>query len=156
MPWKPHVTVAAIAEDDGRFLLVEEQVDGRVVLNQPAGHLEDGESPVTAVMREALEETAWDFDPQSVVGIYLWREPFSGESFLRIAFAGVTPRHHPQRQLDTGILRAVWLTPDEIAARAADLRSPLVMRCIDDFRLGRRFPINLVQHVVGDVMPAAR
>jgi 8-oxo-dGTP pyrophosphatase MutT (NUDIX family) len=151
MVWKPHATVAAIAEQEGRFLMVEESVEGKLVLNQPAGHIEDGESPLAAVVREALEETAWEFRPDAIVGTYLWREPMQGESYFRLAFAGRCLRHHPHRILDTGVIRSLWLTRDEIVAETARLRSPLVLLCVDDYLRGRRFPVDMLRHVVAPV-----
>ena len=147
MTWKPHVTVAAIVQRGTRFLLVEEEVNGQLVLNQPAGHVEDGESLTTAVVRETLEETAWDFAPEAVVGLYLWKEPTQGDSFLRTAFSGRCEQHHADRTLDTGVRRALWLTREEIVAQSGRLRSPLVLLCVDDYLRGRRFPLNLVQHL---------
>lgn len=145
--WKPHVTVAAIGERDGRFLLVEERVEGRLVLNQPAGHLDDGESLQAAVVREAREETAWLFEAQSLIGFYLWKAPLDGISFLRAAFAGTWCQEIAGGTLDPVIEHTVWLTRDEIAAQAGRLRSPLVLRCVDDYLAGQRYPLSLVQHI---------
>lgn len=144
MVWKPRVTVAAIAERQGRFLMVEEQVKGEVRFNQPAGHLEDSESLLDAVVRECLEETAWHFHPQALVGLYRWRQQDSGETWLRATFCGECVDFDPQRTLDEGIIAAHWLTRDEICMREQQLRSPLVLRCIDDYLLGRQFPLNLL------------
>src|SRR5690242_9178502 len=110
MTLKPDVTVAAIVENEGRFLLIEERVGGRLVFNQPAGHLESNESIVEAVIRETLEETAWHFEPDAVTGIYLWQQPDKVRSFVRVAFCGRVVRHESQRALDRGIRRALWLT----------------------------------------------
>lgn len=134
----PEITVAALAESEGRFLLVEERIDGRLVLNQPAGHLERGETLLEAVVREAREETAWKFTPEWLLGVYLWRQPRTGRHYKRFAFTGTVTDHRPQQKLDTGIVRARWLTGDEIRARAASLRSPLVLRCLEDYLAGRR------------------
>ena len=112
MVWKPDVTVAAVAERDGRFLFVEERASGRVVLNQPAGHLEDGETFLDAVARETLEETAWGFQPQAIVGVYVWRPEHVNRTFLRVAFCGALLAHDPERELDRGILRTRWLVRD--------------------------------------------
>ncbi len=131
MVWKPHVTVAAVARQSDRFLLVEEQIEGRLCLNQPAGHLEDGESLLAAVRRETLEETGWEFTPTGLVAVYRWRSD-EGETFVRFTFAGTCDTHHPERPLDAEIVQALWLTRTELEARAAELRSPLVMRSIDD------------------------
>ena len=145
--WKPSVTVAAIIERDGRFLLVEEQTRNGLKLNQPAGHLESGESLPAAAAREALEETAWRIAPTALVGIYRWEASDRGATFIRFSFAADALEHDPARTLDVGIVRALWLTYDEIAARRHDHRSPLVMRCIDDYRSGRKWPLDFVSEV---------
>jgi 8-oxo-dGTP pyrophosphatase MutT (NUDIX family) len=147
MRWNPEVTVAAIVPVDGRFLMVEERIAGRLVLNQPAGHLEDGETLIEAVVRETREETAWRFHPEALVGVYLWRNPVDGRSFLRFAFCGTVDDHQPKLPLDIGIVRAVWLSSEQLAARAPQLRSPLVMRCLDDFLQGVRQPLETVATV---------
>jgi ADP-ribose pyrophosphatase YjhB (NUDIX family) len=147
--WKPHVTVAAVGEREGRFLMVEESVNGHLVLNQPAGHLDDGESLQSAVIREAHEETAWEFEAQSLLGLYLWKSPGDGDSFLRAAFAGRWRRALAARPPDPGIQRVLWLTREEIAAAGAGLRSPLVLRCVDDYLGGRRYPLDLLQQITG-------
>lgn len=147
MTFKPDVTVAAIIEREGRFLLVEEHIGQRLVLNQPAGHLEDGESLIEAVIRETLEESAWHFVPQSLVGLYLWKQPENGRSFLRVAVAGVVTHHESHRQLDRGIERTLWLPRDQIVAKSARLRSPMVLRCIDDYLGGVRHSLDVLQHV---------
>ncbi|MBI3897061.1 MAG: NUDIX hydrolase [Gammaproteobacteria bacterium] len=144
MIWKPNVTVAAIAEQDGRFLLVEERDNRALVLNQPAGHLDEGESLIAAVIRETLEETAWHFAPQALLGIYRWQHPSKGTTYLRFAFIGRALEHEPNRVLDDGIVRALWLTPAEIQQQASRHRSPQVQRCIDDYRAGRRYPLDLL------------
>jgi len=144
MPWTPHITVAAVAERDGRFLVVEEEADGAVVFNQPAGHLEPGETLIDAVVREVLEETAWEFEPEGLLGVYLYPTPTV--DYLRFCFAGRATVHHPDRALDRGILRAPWLTREEIAATGR-MRSPLVLQCIDDYLAGHRYPADLVRHV---------
>jgi 8-oxo-dGTP pyrophosphatase MutT (NUDIX family) len=148
MTFKPDVTVAAVVERDNQFLLVEEHIGSRLVINQPAGHLEDGESLIEAVIRETLEESAWHFEPQGLVGVYLWKQPENGRSFLRVAICGQVFRHEPQRRLDRGIERALWLPRDRIVAKSARLRSPLVMRCIDDYLSGNRHSLNVLQHLV--------
>ena len=144
MTLKPDVTVAAVVEREGRFLLVEERAARRIVLNQPAGHLENGETLLEAVVREALEETAWRFAPEALTGIYLWTNPTNGRSFLRVAFAGSVEEFHPDRPLDRGILHTLWLTRAELADCQARHRSPLVLRCVDDFLSGRRFPLDVL------------
>ena len=145
--WKPHVTVAAVAEDQGRFLLVEEHIDGRAVLNQPAGHLEEGENLLAAVVRETLEETAWEFRPEALVGLYRWRHPDKGSTYLRFTFSGSCTSHDPGRPLDTDIERALWLTPGEIRGREPDLRSPMVLRSIEDYLAGQTCPLSLLNDV---------
>lgn len=147
MVWKPHVTVSAVAEQDGYFLVVEEDVSGRLVINNPAGHLEEDESPLAAVRREVLEETGWTFEPDAVTGLYLWKNPASGRTFLRINFAGRCIEHDPHRLLDEGIRAALWLTRNELVAQTARLRSPMVLRCIDDYLAGRRFPLDVITHL---------
>ncbi len=144
MSWNPEVTVAAVVERDGRFLMVEELISGRLVLNQPAGHLEDRESLIEAVVRETREETAWRFHPEALVGIYLWRNPDNGRGFLRFTFCGSVDQHDAAQPLDKGIQRALWLSRNQLLAQAGRLRSPLVMRCLDDYALGRRQPLDSV------------
>ncbi len=148
MVWKPDVTVAAVAERDGQFLVVEERASGRVVINQPAGHLEDGETFIDAVVRETLEETAWQFEPQAVVGVYVWRPQHLSRTFLRIAFAGELRCHDPARSLDHGILRTRWLNRDQLAAPQVRLRSPMVLQCVDDYLAGVRHPLSLISHLI--------
>jgi ADP-ribose pyrophosphatase YjhB (NUDIX family) len=146
MTWKPHVTVAALIEKDGRYLLVEEQTDEGLMFNQPAGHLEPGESLVEGARREALEETAYEFHPTHLVGIYSWRHPGRGITYLRFAFGGTLGAHHPERALDTGIVRVAWLEPGEILATRNRHRSPLVVRCMEDHLRGVRAPLELLVH----------
>lgn len=141
MSWKPDLTVAAIIEREGRFLLVEERIRGQRVFNQPAGHVEDGESLLAAVIRETQEETAWQFTPEHLLGIYLWRMPGTGRSTMRVAFTGTVTDHNPLQPLDPPVLSTHWLTREEISARTAVLRSPLVTLCIDDYLGGRRLPL---------------
>ncbi len=142
--WKPHATVAAIIEDNGRFLVVEEMSEGRRVYNQPAGHLEADESLIDAVIRETLEETAWQFKPHYLTGIYNWKHPVSCEQYLRFAFYGKQIRHESRRQLDEGIIRTLWLTRDELAADPGKLRTPLVLNCIDDYLLGKQYSLDIL------------
>lgn len=131
--WKPDVTVAAIVERDGRFLFVEERVRGALVLNQPAGHLETGESILAATVRETLEETAWQVEPIGLVGLYQWTSPRDGMTFLRVALAARPIAHDAARTLDEGIERAVWLPADALATHPVPSRSPLVQHCLRDF-----------------------
>lgn len=147
MVLKSELTVAAIAEREGRFLVVEERSNRRIVFNQPAGHVEDGESFVAAVVRETLEETAWTFQPESVVGIYLWRHPRTRQAILRVAFCGAVGSHDPQRTLDEGIVRAHWMTREQLVAESARLRTPMVLRCIDDYLAGARFSLDVLHRV---------
>jgi 8-oxo-dGTP pyrophosphatase MutT (NUDIX family) len=144
MGWQPEVTVAAVVQRQGRFLVVEERISGRLVLNQPAGHLEEGETLVAAAIRETREETAWRLRPEALVGVYLWRNPANERSYLRFAFCGTVDDHRPGQPLDTGIVRALWMTRGQLLAQPARLRSPLVLRCLEDFLLGRRQPLETV------------
>ena len=146
MIWKPTVTVATVLERDGLFLLVEENTDDGIRYNQPAGHLEFGEALSDAAIRETLEETGYTCVPDALVGIYQWRKPERDLSYLRFAFSGRVLAHDARRQLDEDIIAAHWLTPDEIRARQAQLRSPMVMRCIDDYLAGHRFPLDLLTY----------
>ena len=155
MVWKPDVTVAAVTERDGQFLLVEERASGRIVINQPAGHLEPGETFLVAVVRETLEETGWAFRPEAVVGVYMWQSEHLSRTFLRVAFSGVLEAHHPERPLDHGIVRTRWCVRDQLIAQQTKLRSPLVLRCIDDYLAGTRYPLELLSHLMRSA-PAAR
>ena len=141
MALQPQVTVAAVTESAGRFLVVEERVHRRLLFNQPAGHVERGETLRAAVAREALEETAWHFTPEALLGAYLWRNPANGGLILRFAFAGSVSRHNAARRLDHGIVRTHWLTRAELERQRARLRSPLVLRCVHDYLTGRRRPL---------------
>jgi ADP-ribose pyrophosphatase YjhB (NUDIX family) len=146
--WRPSVTVAAIIEKDGRFLLVEEETSHGLRLNNPAGHLEPGESPAQGCTREALEETTWNFTPTALLGVYISRfiKKATGEdiTYLRFAFTGELGERDEQRMLDTGIVRTLWMTGDEIRANAERVRSPLVLKCIADYEAGVRLPISAV------------
>ncbi len=146
--WKPSVTVAAVIERDGRFLLIEEHTAGGLKLNNPAGHLDPGESPAEGCARETLEETAWHFEPTALVGIYMSRftRAVDGEdiTYLRFAFCGVLGAHEPGRPLDEGIVGTVWMTPDEIRANAHRLRSPMVLQCMEDYLRGQRAPLEML------------
>lgn len=150
--WQPDVTVATIVVDNGRLLMVEETVGGRLVLNQPAGHLEPDESLADAALRETREETGWDVRLTAFVGAYQWKAPVGpdgrdGRHYLRFAFAAEPVRHDPTRTLDEGIVRAIWLTPAELEADQARHRSPLVWRTAADFLAGRRHPLDLIRHL---------
>lgn len=146
--WQPDVTVATVVVRDGRLLCVEERANGRgLVLNQPAGHLEPDEGLADAALRETLEETGWDVRLTAFVGAYQWKAPETDRHYLRFAFMAEPLRHHPERPLDEGILRAVWLTPAELQAQAARHRSPLVWRVVADALAGRRQPLSVLQQV---------
>ena len=150
--WSPSVTVAAVIEQDGRFLLVEEHTPEGLRLNNPAGHLDPGESPLEGVVREALEETARNFVPDALLGVYLSRftrpardgRAAEDVTYLRFAFSGTVGEPIPGRGLDTGIVRTLWLTPDEVRASSALHRSPLVLRCMEDHLAGRRHPLDVL------------
>jgi len=147
--WQPDVTVACVVVRDGRLLVVEEQVRGRVVLNQPAGHLEPDESLLEAARRETLEETGWHVEPTAFIGAYQWKSPAenaedSGRHYLRMAFAADPVRHEAGRELDEGIVQALWLSPEELHAQSARHRSPLVWRVVEDFLAGRRHALDAV------------
>ncbi len=151
--WKPSVTVAAVIERDGQYLLIEEHTPEGLRLNNPAGHLDPGESPAQGVVRETLEETTHRFTPTALVGVYLSRFQRTGQTpaddeditYLRFAFCGELGEAVAGLRLDTGIVRTLWLTPNEIRASAALHRSPLVLRCLEDHIAGRRYPLDLVQ-----------
>jgi ADP-ribose pyrophosphatase YjhB (NUDIX family) len=147
MIWKPHVTVAAVIETGGRFLLVREQIDGNFVYNQPAGHLEKGESLVTAVIRETLEETAWHFEPEAIVGLYRWQHPDKDKTYLRVTFSGTAIRHDANRRLDPEIEQVVWMAASDIRQQSGRLRSPMVLRSLEDFLAGRRYPLSLLSDI---------
>ncbi|MDM0091272.1 MULTISPECIES: NUDIX hydrolase [unclassified Variovorax] len=154
--WRPNVTVAAVIERDGRFLLVEEHTAHGLKLNTPAGHLDPGESPAEGCAREALEETAHHFTPTALVGIYMarfqrapstateQRDSEEDVTYLRFAFAGTLGAFEPGRALDEGIVRTLWMTPDELRASADRHRSPLLLECIEDYLAGQRHPLSLI------------
>ena len=147
MQWMPHATVAAIVEDNGKFLLVEETTDRGNRFNQPAGHLEDNESLIEAVIRETLEETAYTFNPEALLGIYHWKHEHNDTTYLRFAYIGSVTNHQPNLALDEGIIRAVWMNIDEIRSNAALMRSPQVLTCIEDYLNGQQFPLSVVTHL---------
>ncbi len=147
MKWHPDLTVAAIVERDGRFLLVEERIDGSCVLNQPAGHVEDGEALLAAVCRETREETAWAFTPEWLLGVYFWRNPRNRRTTVRFAFAGGVDGHDAGQPLDFPVMGTHWLTAGQVREQAPRLRSPLVLRCIDDYQAGRRYALAAINEV---------
>lgn len=144
--WKPHVTVATVIEKEGRFLLVEEHTPEGLRLNNPAGHLDPGESPAAGCVRETLEETAWHFTPTALVGIYLSRSQRKTQdiTYLRFTFCGELGAFDANRSLDTGIVRTLWLTPDEIRQSTARHRNPMVLQCLEDYLKGQRYPMALI------------
>lgn len=148
--WKPNVTVAAVIEREGRFLLVEEKTTDGLRLNQPAGHLEAEESLLCAVARETMEETAYPFTPEYLVGIYLWPRPQGDSAYLRFAFGGKAGSSDPARALDDGIVRTLWMTLDELRATRARHRNPLVLQCVEDWLAGRRYELALLRHYERD------
>ena len=147
MIWKPNTTVAAIIEQQGKFLLVEEETADGIRLNQPAGHVENGETLVDAVIRETNEETAYDFTPEHLLGVYHWRHPQKDITYLRFAFIGKAGSHKPWQKLDTGVLRALWMSPDEIRASRSIHRSPQVLTCVEHYLAGQRFPLSVITHL---------
>lgn len=145
--WRPHATVACVVADGDRYLMVEEEIAGRLAYNQPAGHLEDRESLLAAAVRETLEETGWTVALQHLIGVHQWRSTEHGEGVLRFSFAARALTHDPARPLDSGIRRALWLTREEIAALGPMLRSPLVLRSIDAWLAGQRLPLDALDCV---------
>lgn len=146
MTWSPHITVATVVEDNGRFLLVEELAAGQAVFNQPAGHLDADESLLDAALRETLEETGWQVELTAVTGIYLYTAPSNGVTYQRVCFAAKPLHHLPEHPLDEGIIGPRWLTRDELAAQPERWRSPLVLRCIDDYLAGERHSLSLIRN----------
>ena len=147
MRWSPHITVAAVLEKDNRFLLVQENIAGKQVINQPAGHLEDNETLLQATSREVLEETGWHYQPRSLIGIYHWKSSTNADTFLRFCFTGDLLEHEPHRDLDSAIEQVLWLEQDELYKRAAQMRSPLVQKCIDDYLRGIRIDLSVLNHI---------
>jgi 8-oxo-dGTP pyrophosphatase MutT (NUDIX family) len=147
MIWKPNVTVAAIIEQDGKFLLVEEETADGLRFNQPAGHLEDGETLLEGVRREAWEETAHRFEPTGLLGVYHWKHPDKDITYLRFAFTGEVTGFDADQKLDAGILRAVWMTLEEIRATQDRHRSPQVLRCVEHYLAGQRYPLSVLTHL---------
>lgn len=144
MTWYPHVTVATVVEKNGKFLLVEEQGENGLVINQPAGHLEANETLQEAAIRETLEETGWDITLQGVVGLGLYVSPINQVTYQRITFIGQAEQHHPDKALDDGILRALWLSYEEILAESDRMRSELVIEVIERYRNGHRYPLDMI------------
>lgn len=139
------MTVAAVTERDGKFLLVEEESDGFTVYNQPAGHLENGESLIDAVIRETLEETAWVFAPEALVGIYRWPHTTKDITFIRFAFCGQLLHRQADRPLDNGIIQTLWMSADEVQACSSQHRSPQVLQCINDYLAGQRVALEILK-----------
>ena len=147
MPWYPHVTVATIVERDGKFLCVEEHNScGQLVINQPAGHLDPDETLIEAAIRETREETAWEVSIDGVIGFYLYTTPHSGTTYMRCCFAATALTHYPDEPLDTGIERALWLSREELQQRDNQLRSPLVVQCIEDYQNRPLLPLDILHH----------
>ena len=144
MTWAPHVTVATIIERDNRFLMVYEEADGKNVYNQPAGHLDPNETLKEAAIRETLEETGWTVELTGVVGVNLYTAPSNGITYFRTTFIAQPLSHDVTLALDTGIIEAVWLTYEELLARKDQMRSPMTLRIIEEYRAGRRFPLDVV------------
>ena len=146
MQWKPNTTVAAVIEKDNRFLLVEEEIDGKLVFNQPAGHLEKDETLIEAIKREVLEETAFEFVPKSLIGIYLYPNTNNKNiTYLRFCFFGFCSKEHSERKLDDGIVRVVWMSKKEIEEQNR-IRSPMVLCCINDYLKGNSYPLTLLNY----------
>ena len=148
MNWHPHLTVAAVIETNEKFLLVEERVDGQLVINQPAGHLENNESLLEASMRETHEETGWHFEPTYLIGIYHWQHPHNKQTFIRFCFGGELIEQDQYATLDPDIEQAIWLTYEDIVKCQAQHRSPLVLNCINDYRAGHRHSLELIHHII--------
>ncbi len=146
MVWKPHVTVAAVIEQDRHFLLVEEQTSQGLAFNQPAGHLEANEDLVSAIVREVQEETAWIFEAEYLIGVQLWRRSTDFPTFLRFCFAGQVHSHNPNQTLDDDIVNTHWLTRDQLSRK--NLRSPLVLKSIDEFLQGERYPLSMLKSFI--------
>ena len=145
--FKHNTTVAAIVEQDGKFLLVEEKTDRGNRYNQPAGHLEDNETLIQAVVRETMEEAAYEFTPEALLGVYLWKHNHNDTTYLRFAFIGKVGVHYPMQELDDGIVQAVWMSIDEMRDKANLMRSPQVLTCVEDYLAGKRYPLQVVTHL---------
>jgi ADP-ribose pyrophosphatase YjhB (NUDIX family) len=145
--FKPNTTVAAIIEQNGKFLLVEEQTERGNRFNQPAGHLEDNETIIQAVIRETMEEAAYEFTPEFLLGIYHWKHEHNDTTYLRFAFIGKAGMHYPMQALDDGIVQAVWMDIGEMRDKAGLMRSPQVITCVEDYLAGKRYPLQVVTHL---------
>jgi 8-oxo-dGTP pyrophosphatase MutT (NUDIX family) len=145
--WTPHKTVATVVEKDGHFLIVEESVEGKVVYNQPAGHIEQGESLFEGAIRETLEETAWLVTLTGFLGLYQYTAESNRICYVRSCFIATPRQHFPDRPLDTGVLRALWMTRADLLKRQEQMRSPIVLRVIDDYLAGRHYPLDLVHYM---------
>jgi 8-oxo-dGTP pyrophosphatase MutT (NUDIX family) len=145
--FKPNTTVAAIIEQNGKFLLVEEETERGNRYNQPAGHLEDGETLIEAVIRETMEEAAYEFTPEFLLGVYHWKHALNDTTYLRFAFIGKAGVHYPMQDLDEGIVQAVWMDIDEIRDKKNLMRSPQVLTCIEDYLAGKRFPLEAITNL---------
>lgn len=150
---KPTITVAAIAEQNGKFLTIEEHVRGQLVLSQPGGHLENHETLAEAAARECFEESGWQFEPMHLCGIYTWQHPRKHSTILRFAFCGIAHSFDPDAALDEGIVRSFWMTPDELTEQEDRLRNPMVMQAIRDFSLGRHYPLDLLTSLEQPLTP---
>ena len=140
MIWKPNVTVAAVIERDGHFLVVEEESADGPVINQPAGHLEENESLETAVIRETLEETGYEFSPTALIGSFLWQNPANNITYFRVTYTGVVSDEPVSSTLDEGIIRTLWMTRSQLEEQQARLRSPIILQTIDQYLLGKTYP----------------
>lgn len=145
--WMPHITVATIVERNGRFLLIEEEVDDYTVVNQPAGHWEAGETFVEAALRETLEETGWTVEITGLVGVYEYQPPGLDYAFVRFAYAAKPVSHNPDYVLDKGIRRWFWMDQDELRQESYRHRSPMVQQCVEDYWMGKRWPLSMVNHM---------
>jgi ADP-ribose pyrophosphatase YjhB (NUDIX family) len=147
MRWHPHVTVAAIIEQDDKFLVVKERTDGEIVYNQPAGHLEANETLLDAIVREVQEETAWQFTPEYIVGLYRMHVASKDVTYLRVCFAGSVNNHETEQALDDGIIEALWMDRTSLHEKRHALRSPLVLKCIDDYLAGQHYEIDILKDI---------
>lgn len=145
MSWVPHVVVATVVEQAGRFLVVEEHINGELRLNQPAGHWEPGETLAEGAVRETREESGWDVRVTDFLGVYTWQPEGLPYPFVRFSFVAEALRHHPQQALDEGIVRALWMDREELLASRAIHRGPSVLQCVDDYLAGRRYPLDLLR-----------